>query len=211
MSPWIRRSATAGSGLTRFRNERTGLIMGSGGPSTRAIVEAADMTRSKGPKRVGPYAVPKVDVLDGLGDAVDLVQDQGRQLFDLLGLRDLQSLHRRGLRAHPARQAGRDVRRRLRGARLDALRAVRRDGRDVLALQRHAGARLPRLRQEPRRLRHLRRRRRAGVGELRSRAKRAARASMARSSAMARPRTASTWWRLPARARRAACGRRSPT
>jgi 3-oxoacyl-[acyl-carrier-protein] synthase-1 len=33
--------------------------MGSGGPSTRAIVEAADITRSKGPKRVGPYAVPK--------------------------------------------------------------------------------------------------------------------------------------------------------
>ena len=33
--------------------------MGSGGPSTRAIVEAADVTRSKGPKRVGPYAVPK--------------------------------------------------------------------------------------------------------------------------------------------------------
>ena len=40
-------------------HERTGLIMGSGGPSTRAIVEAADITRSKGPKRVGPYAVPK--------------------------------------------------------------------------------------------------------------------------------------------------------
>jgi 3-oxoacyl-[acyl-carrier-protein] synthase-1 len=40
-------------------NERTGMIMGSGGPSTRAIVEAADVTRSKGPKRVGPYAVPK--------------------------------------------------------------------------------------------------------------------------------------------------------
>ena len=40
-------------------NERTGVIMGSGGPSTRAIVEAADVTRTKGPKRVGPYAVPK--------------------------------------------------------------------------------------------------------------------------------------------------------
>jgi 3-oxoacyl-[acyl-carrier-protein] synthase-1 len=40
-------------------NERTGIIMGSGGPSTRAIVEAADTTRSKGPKRVGPFAVPK--------------------------------------------------------------------------------------------------------------------------------------------------------
>ncbi len=40
-------------------NERTGLIMGSGGPSTHAIVEAADVARSKGPKRVGPFAVPK--------------------------------------------------------------------------------------------------------------------------------------------------------
>src|SRR6476659_7754524 len=40
-------------------NERTGIIMGSGGPSTRAIVEAADTTRSKGPKRIGPFAVPK--------------------------------------------------------------------------------------------------------------------------------------------------------
>jgi len=33
--------------------------MGSGGPSTRAIVEAADVARAKGPKRVGPFAVPK--------------------------------------------------------------------------------------------------------------------------------------------------------
>jgi 3-oxoacyl-[acyl-carrier-protein] synthase-1 len=40
-------------------NERTGIIMGSGGPSTRTIVEAADIAREKGPKRVGPFAVPK--------------------------------------------------------------------------------------------------------------------------------------------------------
>jgi 3-oxoacyl-[acyl-carrier-protein] synthase-1 len=40
-------------------NERTGIIMGSGGPSTRTIVEAADITRDKGPKRIGPFAVPK--------------------------------------------------------------------------------------------------------------------------------------------------------
>jgi 3-oxoacyl-[acyl-carrier-protein] synthase-1 len=40
-------------------NERTGIIMGSGGPSTRAIVEAAETTRNKGPKKVGPFAVPK--------------------------------------------------------------------------------------------------------------------------------------------------------
>jgi 3-oxoacyl-[acyl-carrier-protein] synthase-1 len=40
-------------------NEKTGLIMGSGGPSTRAIVQAADTTREKGPKKVGPFEVPK--------------------------------------------------------------------------------------------------------------------------------------------------------
>jgi len=40
-------------------NERTGIIMGSGGPSTRTIIEAADITRDKGPKRIGPFAVPK--------------------------------------------------------------------------------------------------------------------------------------------------------
>ncbi|MCC6597328.1 MAG: beta-ketoacyl-ACP synthase I [Alphaproteobacteria bacterium] len=40
-------------------NERTGIIVGSGGPSTRAQVLAADIAREKGPKRVGPFAVPK--------------------------------------------------------------------------------------------------------------------------------------------------------
>jgi 3-oxoacyl-[acyl-carrier-protein] synthase I len=52
--------AIADSGLqeTDVKNERTGIIMGSGGPSTRVIVAAADTTREKGPKRVGPFAVP---------------------------------------------------------------------------------------------------------------------------------------------------------
>jgi 3-oxoacyl-[acyl-carrier-protein] synthase-1 len=40
-------------------NERTGIIMGSGGPSTRAIVAAADTTREKDPRKVGPFEVPK--------------------------------------------------------------------------------------------------------------------------------------------------------
>src|ERR1043165_7103881 len=41
-------------------NERTGIVMGSGGPSTSVIVAAADTTREKGsPKRIGPFAVPK--------------------------------------------------------------------------------------------------------------------------------------------------------
>jgi 3-oxoacyl-[acyl-carrier-protein] synthase-1 len=49
----------AGLEPNEVSNEMTGIIMGSGGPSTRAIVEAADTTRHKGPKRVGPFAVPK--------------------------------------------------------------------------------------------------------------------------------------------------------
>lgn len=41
-------------------NERSGIIMGSGGPSTRAIVEAAETTvKSGGPKKIGPFEVPK--------------------------------------------------------------------------------------------------------------------------------------------------------
>jgi 3-oxoacyl-[acyl-carrier-protein] synthase-1 len=49
----------AGLEPNEVSNERTGIIMGSGGASTRAIVEAADTTRTKGPKRVGPFQVPK--------------------------------------------------------------------------------------------------------------------------------------------------------
>lgn len=59
---WIAlQQAVQDSGLEEkdISNERTGMIMGSGGPSARAIVEAADITREKGPKRVGPFAVPK--------------------------------------------------------------------------------------------------------------------------------------------------------
>ncbi|MCX7066700.1 MAG: beta-ketoacyl-ACP synthase I [Methylococcales bacterium] len=49
------------SGLAEsdISNFRTGLVMGSGGPSTSNIVEAADILRSKGVKKVGPYMVPR--------------------------------------------------------------------------------------------------------------------------------------------------------
>jgi 3-oxoacyl-[acyl-carrier-protein] synthase I len=49
----------AGLEANQVSNERAGIVMGAGGPSTRSIVEAADITRSKGPKRVGPFGVPK--------------------------------------------------------------------------------------------------------------------------------------------------------
>jgi 3-oxoacyl-[acyl-carrier-protein] synthase I len=49
----------AGLEPTDVVNERTGIIMGAGGPSTRALVRAADVTREKDPKKVGPFEVPK--------------------------------------------------------------------------------------------------------------------------------------------------------
>lgn len=47
------------SGLSpeQVSHERTGIIMGSGGASTANVVESADIIRSKGVKRVGPYRV----------------------------------------------------------------------------------------------------------------------------------------------------------
>ncbi len=52
--------AIADSGLEEsdIKNERTGIIMGSGGPSTKVLIKAADITRDTGPKRIGPFAVP---------------------------------------------------------------------------------------------------------------------------------------------------------
>jgi len=49
----------AGLSADDISNERTGIIMGSGGPSTRTLIEAADTARTKGPKKIGPFAVPK--------------------------------------------------------------------------------------------------------------------------------------------------------
>lgn len=49
----------AGLEDSEVSNERTGAILGSGGPSTSAIVAAADITREKGPRKIGPTSVPK--------------------------------------------------------------------------------------------------------------------------------------------------------
>ncbi len=55
------KEAIADAGLEEndVSNERSGLIMGSGGPSTSNQVKAADIAREKNPKRVGPYMVPR--------------------------------------------------------------------------------------------------------------------------------------------------------
>ncbi len=52
--------ADAGLEEKEVSNPRTGVIAGSGGASNVNVVEAADIARSKGVKRVGPYRVPRV-------------------------------------------------------------------------------------------------------------------------------------------------------
>ncbi len=94
-SPWSRRSPTPASSEAEVSDERTGLIVGSGGPSTRTIVEAADIAREKGPKRIGPFAVPKAMSSGPSATLATWFKIKGHQLFDLLGLRDLDPLHRR--------------------------------------------------------------------------------------------------------------------
>jgi 3-oxoacyl-[acyl-carrier-protein] synthase-1 len=51
--------ADAGLSEAEVSHERSGLVMGSGGPSTSNQVAAADIAREKGPKRIGPYMVPR--------------------------------------------------------------------------------------------------------------------------------------------------------
>ena len=51
--------ADSGLGPDEVSHPRTGIVMGSGGPSARVIVDSAHIAETKGPKRVGPFAVPK--------------------------------------------------------------------------------------------------------------------------------------------------------
>ena len=126
-------------------NERTGIIMGSGGPSTRAIVEAADVAREKGPKRVGPFAVPKA--MSSTASATLATWFKIKGVNYSISSACATSNHCIGNAAEIIQlgQAGHDLRRRLRGTGLDAVGAVRRHGRDVVEIQRHAGDRVARL------------------------------------------------------------------
>ena len=55
------KEAVTDSGLEEkdVSNEQTGIIMGSGGPSVKNVVHAVDSTREGGPKKMGPFVVPR--------------------------------------------------------------------------------------------------------------------------------------------------------
>ena len=170
MSPWSRRSPMPASSEDDITNERTGIIMGSGGPSTRTIVEAADITRkNNSPKRIGPFAVPKAMSSTAsatlatwfkihgvnysissacstsahcIGNAYELIQFGKQDIIFAGGHEDLDWTM---------------------SNLFDAMGAMSSKFND------RARGRLARLRRRPRRLRHRRRRRRAGAGGARAR------------------------------------------
>ena len=154
--------AIADSGLedSDVSNERTGLVAGSGGPSTSNLFTAHQAVVEKGaPKRMGPFMVTRCMSSTVSACLATPFKIKGAELLDHVCVLDHAPLHRQWHRADPAGQAGHRLRRRRRGDRLDALVPVRRHGRDELEVQRHANRGGPRLRRIPGRLCHRRRRR----------------------------------------------------
>ena len=123
-------------------NERTGIIMGSGGPPTRTIVEAADITREKGsPKRIGPFAVPKA--MSSTASATLATWFKIKGVNYSISSACATSNHCIGNAAEMIQWGKQDMI--FAGGceelRLDAVGPVRRHGRDVVEIQRHAGRR----------------------------------------------------------------------
>ena len=160
-SPWIRRSAMPASKPSDVVNERTGIIMGSGGPSTRAIVDAADTTRREGsPKKIGPFEVPKAMCSGPSAALATSFQIKGVNYS--ISSACATSAHCIGNAAELIQWGKQDIMFAGGCEELDWTLSDLFDAMGAMSsqLQRHARDGEPRLRQEPRRLRHRRRRRR---------------------------------------------------
>ena len=70
--------AHAGLSDAEVSNPRTGIVAGSGGASSASQVEAADILRDRGIRRVGPYRVTQTMGQYGISVSCDTVSDQGR-------------------------------------------------------------------------------------------------------------------------------------
>jgi 3-oxoacyl-[acyl-carrier-protein] synthase-1 len=115
-------------------------------------------------KRIGPFAVPKCMSSTVSANLATAYRIKGMN-FSITSACST-SLHCIGMAAQQIALGQQDIMFAGggRGAGLDALLPLRRDGRDVVEVQRHARARLPRLRRRSRRVRHLGRRRDGGAG-----------------------------------------------
>ncbi len=129
--------ALKSSGMTadEIKDDRIGLIVGEGGPSTQVILQAAATTVERGsPKRIGPFAVPKA--MASGPSAVLSTWFQMRGVNYSISSACATSAHciGAGVEQIPVGQAGRGLRRRLRGHRLVHVEHVRRHGRHVVGL-----------------------------------------------------------------------------
>ena len=179
--------------------------MGSGGPSTRAIVEAADITRAKGPKRVGPYAVPKSMCSTASATLSTWFKIKGMSYS--ISSACATSNHCIGAAYEQIQLGKQDLMFAGGCEELDWTLSVQFDAMGAMSTQYN---------ETPQRASRAYDKNRDGfvisggagvlVLEDSNAPRRAAQKSTPRSPAMARPPTASTWSPLRAKARRAACG-----
>ena len=121
------RQAIQDAGLeeAEVAGERTGLVAGSGGPSTSNQIEAARILAETGsPRRMGPYMVPRCMSSTVSANLATALKLRGPQLLALLGLLHERPLHPHCRQLHPQRRARHHARRRRRGAALEPLHAL---------------------------------------------------------------------------------------
>jgi len=116
--------ADAGLGDDEISNERTGVVAGSGGPTTGAIVQAALITKEKGPKRVGPFMVPKAMSSKSRPTSPPPTRSRGSAIRSARPARPRPTASATPFECIQLGKAGPHVRRRRRGARLDPVGAV---------------------------------------------------------------------------------------
>ncbi len=110
-------------------NFRSGLVVGSGGGSSEEQLESTDIMREKGLRRGRTLPCNTHHEQHHVRLSGHSIQNQRRQLHDLISLRDQRTLHWPWSRANSARQAGYRFRRRRRGRTLDNEPYVRCYGR----------------------------------------------------------------------------------
>ena len=101
--------------------------------------------RARARSAIGPFAVPKAMSSTASATLATWFKIKGVNYSISSACATSNHCIGNAVEHDPVGQAGHDVRRRLRGARLDPVRAVRRHGRHVVQVQRHAGRGLPRL------------------------------------------------------------------
>ena len=133
-SRWSRRSRIPASSPRKFPMSAPASSWVRAAPRRAPSSKSADITRTKGPKRVGPFAVPKA--MSSTASATLATWFKIKGVNYSISSACATSNHCIG-NAYETIQIGKqdvDFRRRLRRTRLDAVGAVRRDGRDVVEI-----------------------------------------------------------------------------